>query len=159
MPDKVTSRQAQVETDLDLISQLPVLTVALSEAEYDAANIFAFDPEALLPAGALSGTSDTIATGPDNWDYRLPGSHMDKAAWTRLARACVTSAADHGAATCLAMFLAERALEEPATTRSVDHDPSTATDRRICMICDGGPGNDGVCLCGARHYAPAAYPR
>ncbi len=27
-----------------------------------------------------------------------------------------------------------------------------ARDERICQICDGGPGNDGACLCGAHAY-------
>lgn len=25
-------------------------------------------------------------------------------------------------------------------------------DNRICAICDGGPGNEGVCLCGRHAY-------
>jgi hypothetical protein len=28
-------------------------------------------------------------------------------------------------------------------------------DERICAICDGGPGNDGVCLCGHHAYGEA----
>lgn len=29
-------------------------------------------------------------------------------------------------------------------------EPSPQPDNRICRICDGGPGNEGVCLCGAK---------
>ncbi len=28
-------------------------------------------------------------------------------------------------------------------------------DNRICRICDGGPGNEGVCLCGAQAWEEA----
>ena len=28
----------------------------------------------------------------------------------------------------------------------------TGADNRICRVCDGGPGNNGVCLCGLHDY-------
>lgn len=31
----------------------------------------------------------------------------------------------------------------------------THRDERICAICDGGPGNQGVCLCGHHAYGEA----
>lgn len=30
----------------------------------------------------------------------------------------------------------------------------TTKDDRICRVCDGGPGNDGPCLCGMHVYDP-----
>lgn len=38
-----------------------------------------------------------------------------------------------------------------------DHDPkiTTTPQKMICEVCDGGPGNDGVCLCGMEAYSDA----
>ncbi|UTC28089.1 hypothetical protein GURKE_00570 [Brevundimonas phage vB_BpoS-Gurke] len=32
------------------------------------------------------------------------------------------------------------------------HTTVVKPDTRICRICDGGPGNEGVCLCGAEAW-------
>jgi len=38
-----------------------------------------------------------------------------------------------------------------------DHDPKimTTPPKMICEVCGGGPGNDGVCLCGMKAYSEA----
>ncbi len=55
---------------------------------------------------------------------------------------------------------ADESTEPDDTTRlnpTPPPDPSarpalTIADTRICRFCDGGPGNEGVCLCGRRAY-------
>lgn len=39
-------------------------------------------------------------------------------------------------------------------TRPIPNAGTLSVDERICRICDGGPGNDGVCLCGSHVYEP-----
>jgi hypothetical protein len=60
-----------------------------------------------------------------------------------------------------AMDCLEDDLENLATCAALDirtsdaagaSDTETCTDLPICRVCDGDPGNDGVCLCGAHAY-------
>src|SRR5690606_17426731 len=37
-----------------------------------------------------------------------------------------------------------------------DETPDTPQDTRICKVCDGGPGNNGVCTCGVKAWGTEA---
>ncbi|MBV2149929.1 hypothetical protein KRZ98_16920 [Sphingobium sp. AS12] len=54
MPVPTISPHPNIDEGYRLIPHLPDLVVMLSEAEYDAATIFSFDPDAQLAAGALA---------------------------------------------------------------------------------------------------------
>ncbi|MCG2841260.1 hypothetical protein L6Q21_09735 [Sandaracinobacter sp. RS1-74] len=96
---------------LQLVSDLPNIIVTLSEPEYDAATIFAFDPDASLPAGGLI---PNCTLDPEQPLYRLPGGLFDRPTWLRLARACTGEADDLTDQDCLAAFLAARVVINPA---------------------------------------------
>jgi len=85
-----------------LIGRIHELTIALCEAEYDVANILAFDPEANIPPGSLSHHAENPRP------YLLAGSAMGLAAWTALARACIPNAGPVDSPACLESFLADR---------------------------------------------------
>jgi len=44
---------------------------------------------------------------------------------------------------------------ESEERQAAAHKPEAHRDDRICAICDGGPGNQGVCLCGHHAYGEA----
>ncbi|MDF0543820.1 hypothetical protein PX699_15820 [Sphingobium sp. H39-3-25] len=87
----------------NLITQLGHLTVALSESEYHAATILAFDPEAYVSPGQFS------ADHHEPRDRLLAGDAMSLRGWTMLARACSEGMVQHDDRTLLEIFLAERA--------------------------------------------------
>lgn len=84
--------------------RLAASVIALTAAEYEAATILAFDPEATISPAALQ----LAHACEDDAMHSLPGSHFDKATWRRLARACVNNADRYDDAQCLAVFLADR---------------------------------------------------
>ena len=81
MAENATITRDDIERGRDLISRLPTIVVALSETEYDAATIIAFDPEASIAAGALAGP-------PKPLERRLFGNSLSYRGWILLARAC-----------------------------------------------------------------------
>jgi hypothetical protein len=80
--------------------------IALTIAEYEAATILAFDPEASISPAALQ----LARAGEGDAMRGLPCSRFDKATWCRLARACVGDADRYDDAQCLTVFLAERTV-------------------------------------------------
>ncbi|AIT82588.1 KOW domain-containing protein [Novosphingobium lubricantis] len=86
-----------------LLPQLEHLFVALSESEYHAATIFAFDPDAHLSAGQLA------ADDHEPRDRPLAGDAMSLRGWIILARACCEAKDQHDDRARLEIFLAERA--------------------------------------------------
>ncbi|PKP94705.1 MAG: hypothetical protein CVT77_01460 [Alphaproteobacteria bacterium HGW-Alphaproteobacteria-16] len=109
MPVPTISPHPNIDEGYRLIPHLPDLVVMLSEAEYDAATIFSFDPDAQLAAGALAVPPSGGLTTAEIPHYRLPGTHLELTAWSRLARACLSGADALDDTTCLAAFLAARA--------------------------------------------------
>jgi hypothetical protein len=83
---------------------LAACVIALTAAEYEAATILAFDPEAAISPAALQSAQSC----EDDTLYGLAASHFDDATWRRLTRACVSDADRYDDAQCLAAFLAER---------------------------------------------------
>lgn len=83
---------------------LAASVIALTAAEYEAATILAFDPEANISPAVLQSANAC----EDDAIYGLADSHFDNATWRRLARACVNGADRYDDAQCLAIFLAER---------------------------------------------------
>lgn len=93
----------------DMISQIDRLTIALTESEYHAATILAFDPDAYVSPGHL-------ATGIDEpRDRHLAGDAMDLRAWRLLARACSADGEPLDPVTVLATFLADRSISIEAS--------------------------------------------
>lgn len=93
----------------DIIGRIGRLTIALTESEYHAATILAFDPDAYVSPGHLA----TEVEEPR--DRHLAGDAMDLRAWRLLARACSTEGERLDPATCLATFLAERSVSAEVT--------------------------------------------
>lgn len=83
---------------------LAACVIALTAAEYEAATILAFDPEANIFPAALQSAH----TCEDGALYGLAASQFDDATWRRLARACVRDADRYDDAQCLTVFFAER---------------------------------------------------
>lgn len=90
--------------ETNLVTQLEHLTVMLSESEYHAATILAFDPEAYLAPGQLS------AHHHDPRDRLLAGDAMSLRGWIMLARACSEGGGRHDDRARLEIFLAERTM-------------------------------------------------
>ncbi|MDE8650570.1 hypothetical protein [Novosphingobium album (ex Liu et al. 2023)] len=88
--------------DRDLAGRIDHLAVALTETEYHAAAILAFDPDAQMPAGHLVAGQDEAR------DRQLAGAVMGLREWRLLARACSPDVGRLDDMVCLAMFLAER---------------------------------------------------
>lgn len=88
-----------------LIGRIHDLTIALCEAEYDVANILAFDPEATIQPSSLVEHAESPRP------YLLAGGAMGLAAWFVLARACVPNPGLLDSPACLARFLADRAQD------------------------------------------------
>ena len=88
----------------DLVSRLPLLTLAVSQTEYHAATILAFDPEAFVPAGQLAAADEPR-------DHRLGGDAMALPAWRVLARACSADPCGLVGDAALTRFLAERSVD------------------------------------------------
>lgn len=117
MAENATIAHDRLEHGRCLISHLPTLTVALSETEYHAATILAFDPEASIPGGALAE--------PDPFfERRLSGSHLSYRGWVLLARACAGDWPREDDSTCLAAFLAERAMLTEQHSGAMHDDPA-----------------------------------
>ncbi len=92
----------------DFATGFALLTLALSDIEYAAACILAFDPDAALAPEALlsTGTEDDRIhqIGTDQFTIRT---------WRQLARACRRSTTHHDDDLCLSAFIAERTLNCP----------------------------------------------
>lgn len=101
MPNTVHLPQ---HTALAVPEHLAASVIALTAAEYEAATILAFDPEANVSPAALQSAH----ASEDDAIYGLAASHFDDATWRRLARAFVSDADRYDDAQCLAVFLAER---------------------------------------------------
>lgn len=95
--------------ETNLVTQLDHLTVELSESEYHAATILAFDPEAYLLPGQF------LADHFEPRDRLLAGDAMSLRGWTMLARACSERMDQHDDRARLEMFLAERTKPDAAT--------------------------------------------
>ncbi len=100
--------------ETNLVTQLALPTVALSESEYHAATILGFDPEAYLSPGQFSGDH------PEPRDRLLAGDAMTLRGWTMLARACGETVGHQDDRARLETFLAERATapKPPSSPRS-----------------------------------------
>ncbi|RIA46413.1 hypothetical protein DFR49_0954 [Hephaestia caeni] len=103
MAENATIVHDRLERGRCLISRLPTIIVALSEAEYHVATILAFDPEASIPAGALVEPTPVF-------ERRLSGSHLSYRGWMLLARACAPDLPREGDSSCLAAFLVDRVM-------------------------------------------------
>lgn len=105
MPEtNVVWRPAAAPADARLLPQLEHFFVALSESEYHAATILAFDPDAHLSAGQLA------ADDHEPRDRLLAGDAMRLRGWIILARACCEAKDQHDDRARLEIFLAERAM-------------------------------------------------
>lgn len=103
MAENATIAHDHLERGRRLISRLQTIVVALSETEYHAATILAFDPEASIAAGALAEPTPSL-------ERQLSGARLTYREWVLLARAWLRV----DDPTCLAAFLADRAtLSEP----------------------------------------------
>ena len=102
MSDTLAPSRVPVAADSDLIDQLDRLTVALTETEYHAATILAFDPDAHVSAGHLDHGQG------EPRDRHLAGDAMSLRAWRILARACAPASDRLDDTAQLALFLAER---------------------------------------------------
>ncbi|WP_337847816.1 hypothetical protein [Sphingomonas sp.] len=107
MPDTVTIARVPT-TDTDLIARLNRLTVALTDTEYQAATILAFDPDACMAAGQLD------AGHSEPRDRQLAGNAMSLRAWRVLARACGPESDRLDDTARLALFLADRSTSTEA---------------------------------------------
>jgi hypothetical protein len=111
MHDHSASLPTEIERGLTLITRIGEIVVALTEIEFQVAAILDFDPEAALPAGTLAQAD---RTAPDShFPCQLTGSQMEIATWRRLAHASTPEADRLDRASCLALFLARRAISQP----------------------------------------------
>jgi len=117
MAKNATLAHDHLERGRRLLSRLPTILVALSEAEYDAATILAFDPDASLPHGVLADPIPSFVR-------RLPGNCLSYSGWVLLAGACARDGPRDNDATTLAAFLAERAVTSDTHTGAMHHDPT-----------------------------------
>ncbi|MBJ7499682.1 MAG: hypothetical protein JHC57_08015 [Sphingopyxis sp.] len=151
MPYFAAKPCARAEDAPGLVTDIASLTLVLSDVEYEAAAILTFDPEATLAPGAL------LANGcGDGSVHMVAGNCFPIQIWRQLARACTRWTPHHDDTARLAEFLAERTAMANLATQAEDLSTlATDADLRTCAICDGGPGNDCACWCGARKFDPA----
>lgn len=155
MPHSAANPSVRSQSAHAIIADLNSLTLALSDTEYEVARILAFDPEAQLAPGTLIANSDNICSDFDARNVHVAADLFATTIWQRLARACSDWTRQHDDTSCLATFLAERSVQPDGDGPRDPAVPVQPDDKRVCLICDGGPGNDCACLCGARKYEAA----
>lgn len=106
------SRDALIEHGFQILTRLPDTVISLTEEEYDASAILAFDPEAALPTAMFAHPIE-----PHDLTLRVAGSQFDVGTWERLAQASASEGDTLDRSTCLALFLAQRA------NKGWDNDP------------------------------------
>lgn len=130
--------------ETNLVTQIDLLTVALSESEYHAATILAFDPEAYLSPSQFS------ADQPEPRDRLLAGDAMTMRGWTMLARACGETLGHDDDRARLETFLAERAIRAE-TTLEPEIGARVRLSRRPRVGGDRYAGREGVIV--KTHFA------
>ena len=136
------SRDALIRHGFQLLTRLSDTIISLTEDEFDASAILAFDPEAELPFAIFARPvlSHDIT-------HQVTGGQFDVTTWERLARASISEADTLDRSTCLALFLARRAVPEsnddapiqPSLDPQVRILPRQRIDGdRFHQRCDGG---------------------